>query len=94
MDEFEGDSVVKVTDLVAGYRTWQALGRQVQRGQQGHTILCPRTRTVREAVNPDGDRRELSRAEAPDSGGVVSARRRVTGWTTATVFSAVMPNSL
>lgn len=74
-------------DLVAGYRTWQGLGRQVMRGQQGHTILCPRTRTVRDAATPDGDDRTESRAEPPDGDVVVSARRRVTGWTTATVFS-------
>ncbi|NCD16197.1 MAG: ImmA/IrrE family metallo-endopeptidase [Actinobacteria bacterium] len=74
-------------DLVAGYRTWQALGRQVQRGQQGHTILCPRTRTIRDADTPDGDDRAQSRTGPPDDTEGVSARRRVTGWTTATVFS-------
>jgi len=74
-------------DLVAGYRTWQALGRQVQRGQQGHTILCPRTRTVRDAETPDRDDHTQSRTEPPDDTGGVSTRRRVTGWTTATVFS-------
>ncbi len=74
-------------DLVAGYRTWQGLGRQVQRGQQGHTILCPRTRTVRDTDTPKGDDRTQNRTEPPDGADVVSARRRVTGWTTATVFS-------
>ncbi len=73
-------------DLVAGYRTWQALGRQVLRGQQGHTILCPRTRTIRETSTPEGEERTSSRAEPPDAAGA-SVRRRVTGWTTATVFS-------
>ena len=74
-------------DVVAGYRTWHALGRQVQRGQQGHTILCPRTRTVREAANPAGERHALSRAETPDNADIVSTQKRVTGWTTATAFS-------
>ena len=74
-------------DLVAGYRTWQGLGRQVQRGQQGHTILCPRTRTVRDTDTPKGDDRTQNRTEPPDGADVVSAQRRVTGWTTATVFS-------
>ncbi len=74
-------------DLVAGYRTWQGLGRQVQRGQQGHTILCPRTRNVRDTDTPNGDDRTASGAEQPDYGDVVSKQRRVTGWTTATVFS-------
>lgn len=74
-------------DLVAGYRTWQSLGRQVLRGQQGHTILCPRTRIIRDADTPDGDDLSPGRAEPPDGAAVISARRRVTGWTTATVFS-------
>ncbi len=74
-------------DLVAGYRTWQGLGRQVMRGQQGHTILCPRTRIVREASTPVSEQPVASRTEPPDGADVVSARRRVTGWTTATVFS-------
>lgn len=83
----EGRVPDRQPDLVAGYRTWQGLGRQVQRGQQGHTILCPRTRTVRDAATPNGDDRTASGAEQPDDGDVVSAQRRVTGWTTATVFS-------
>ncbi|NCD17074.1 MAG: serine/arginine repetitive matrix protein 2 [Actinobacteria bacterium] len=74
-------------DLVAGYRTWQGLGRQVQRGQQGHTILCPRTRIVRDTDTPKGDDRTQNHTEPPDGADVVSAQRRVTGWTTATVFS-------
>ena len=37
-------------DLVAGYRTWRGLGRQVMRGQQGHVILCPRMRVVRDTA--------------------------------------------
>jgi len=74
-------------DMVAGYRTWQGLGRQVMRGQQGHTILCPRARTIRDTDTPNGDDRTQGRAEPPEEGDVVSVRRRVTGWTTATVFS-------
>lgn len=74
-------------DLVAGYRTWQGLGRQVMRGQQGHTILRPRTRTVRDTDTPNGEQPSPSRTEPPDDADVVSARRRLTGWTTATVFS-------
>ena len=31
---------------VAGYRTWQSLGRQVRRGERGIAILAPLTRTV------------------------------------------------
>jgi len=76
-----------VPDLVAGYRTWQALGRQVTRGQRGHTILAPRTRTVREVLDGAGARRELDRGEQPRPGETQATRRPVVGWTTTTVFS-------
>lgn len=74
-------------DLVAGYRTWQALGRHVIRGQTGHTILAPRTRTIREASDDAGTRRELARGEHPGSGESATTRHAVVGWTTTTVFS-------
>ncbi|MCH7586161.1 MAG: toprim domain-containing protein, partial [Acidobacteria bacterium] len=45
-------------DRVAGYRTWQKLGRQVRRGEQGLSILAPVTRKV-EA--PDGAEEEERR---------------------------------
>lgn len=31
---------------VTGYRTWQAIGRQVRRGERGIAILAPLTRTI------------------------------------------------
>jgi len=83
----EGRVPDPVPDLVAGYRTWQALGRQVMRGQRGHTILAPRTRTVREALDGAGARRELDRGEQPRPGETPATRRPVVGWTTTTVFS-------
>lgn len=83
----EGRVPDPVPDLVAGYQTWQALGRQVVRGQRGHTILAPRARTIREAVDAAGGRRSLGRGERPRPGETTSTRRAVTGWSTATVFS-------
>lgn len=83
----EGRVPDPVPDLVAGYQAWQALGRQVMRGQRGHTILAPRTRTVREAVDGAGARRELDRGEQPRPGETPTTRRPVVGWTTTTVFS-------
>ncbi len=76
-----------VPDLVAGYQTWQGLGRQVMRGQRGHTIPAPRTHTIREAVDRAGERRELDRGEPPAPGETPATRRPVVGWTTTTVFS-------
>jgi len=83
----EGRVPDPVPDLVAGYQTWKALGRQVTRGQRGHTILAPRTRTIREAVDGAGERRELDRGEPPAPGETATTRRPVVGWTTTTVFS-------
>lgn len=37
----EGRSVRPEPSYVAGYRTWQALGRQVDRGQRGYAVLAP-----------------------------------------------------
>ena len=44
---------------VAGYRTWQALGRQVRKGEQAITIVVPRI--TRDADAPeDADKRRVS----------------------------------
>jgi antirestriction protein ArdC len=40
---------------VAGYRTWEKLGRQVRRGEQGITILAPRTYKVKDAAGEETD---------------------------------------
>ena len=44
---------------VAGYRTWQKLGRQVRRGERGLAVLAPiLRRRPRETEDVDGDSRE------------------------------------
>ncbi|MCH7584624.1 MAG: toprim domain-containing protein [Acidobacteria bacterium] len=43
-------------DRVAGYRTWQKLGRQVRRGEKGLSILAPVTRKI-EAADGEEERR-------------------------------------
>ena len=55
---------------VAGYRTWQSLGRQVERGQKALTILAPVTKKV--------ERAETTDSEKPD--------RKLVGFRTASVF--------
>jgi len=40
---------------VAGYRTWQGLGRQVRRGERGISILAPCTYRRRDDADDDGD---------------------------------------
>jgi hypothetical protein len=54
---------------VAGYRTWQSMGRQVRKGEQGIQILAPVIRRV--AVEADGP------AEAIGAGDDPTARRLV-----------------
>lgn len=62
---------------VAGYRTWQRLGRQVRKGERGITILAPirRQQAPREPATPE------STAGQPDS-----PRETAVSFKTATVF--------
>jgi hypothetical protein len=76
-----------VPDFVAGFRTWLALGRRVDRGQHGYPILRPATRNVREARDRDGQTRALQRGEQPAPGEVVESHQALVGWSTATVFA-------
>jgi antirestriction protein ArdC len=43
---------------VAGYRTWQSLGRQVRKGEHGITILAPCTYKQTETDQDTGEERE------------------------------------
>lgn len=56
----------------AGYRMWQRLGRQVEKGERGYRILAPLTRRI---TDPDTD----------DTDGK-GTRRVVTGFRVVTVF--------
>lgn len=60
---------------VAGYRTWQRLGRQVQAGQPGYVVFAPVTGRFSSAT-PDDTRswRRLGRGERPDPGESVHTR--------------------
>ncbi len=55
--------------LVAGYRKWQELGRQVKKGEKGISILAPLTRSVeKKSANNEADRSpSLSNATRADS---------------------------
>jgi hypothetical protein len=57
---------------VAGYRAWQALGRQVRRGERGITILAPVT--YRTTVDADDDTEERA------------GLQRLVGFKPATIF--------
>ncbi len=80
MSRFHGYSAANVAmimsqrpdaELVAGYRAWQALGRQVHKGAKGIAIWSPVVRRIE--------------TEDPESGEVEVARRR-TGFRIAYVF--------
>ena len=47
---------------VAGYRTWQTLGRHVRKGEQGIQILAPVTRQA-EQRDPDNTNTDPQRTD-------------------------------
>ncbi len=60
---------------VAGYRQWQGLGRQVQKGQPGYQILAPVTGRFATATPADAESwRRLSKGEKPRAGEVVRSK--------------------
>ncbi len=73
--------------LVAGYRAWQALGRQVEKGQKGYVVLAPLRFAGRRAVDSEGNKRSLRRDEAPKPGEQVEQVGGIRGWTVEHVWS-------
>lgn len=72
---------------VAGYRQWQGLGRQVQKGQPGYQILAPVTGRFATATPADAESwRRLSKGEKPRAGEVV--RSKMVGVRPAYVWDA------
>lgn len=60
---------------VAGYRQWQQLGRQVEKGQRGYQILAPVTGRFASANPSDpASWHRLGRGEKPKAGEVVRTR--------------------
>ncbi len=60
---------------VAGFKQWQTLGRQVQKGQPGYMIFAPVTGRFTTATPADaGSWRRLDRGEEPRPGEVVRSR--------------------
>ena len=74
---------------VAGFRTWQSLGRQVRKGEHGIAILAPCTYRPKRTSEAQEDGSE-SRAQAtPENEGAAAsapARRQVRGFRRAFVF--------
>ena len=64
-----------VPSYVAGYKQWQDLGRQVQKGQPGYQILAPVTGRFASSTPADVDSwRRLKKFEKPRSGEVVRSK--------------------
>jgi hypothetical protein len=86
---FEEDLVPRPEpSFVAGFKTWEALGRRVERGQHGYAILAPVRSLVHTAIDTDGNRRVLHRGEVPSLAEGVESRPVLRGWTVEHVWDA------
>ncbi|MBN9178773.1 MAG: ImmA/IrrE family metallo-endopeptidase [Microbacterium sp.] len=76
LDAFEQGRVpVSEPSYVAGYKQWQMLGRQVERGQAGYQILAPVTGRFASSTPQDGESwRRLGQYEKPKPGEAVRSR--------------------
>ena len=64
--------------MVAGFRQWQAMGRQVQGGQHGYKILRPNRVRWRETQDPGRTEwRRMERTERPRPGAPIRQRSRL-----------------
>jgi hypothetical protein len=73
---------------VAGFNTWKALGRMVQKGQRGYAVLAPVHRLRRNAVDAEGNTRLLQRDDAPATGEVEQRSLVLRGFKVEYVFDA------
>ncbi len=65
---------------VAGFNTWKALGRSVDKGQHGYAILAPMTGHRRVAVDGQGQVRPLGTEDGARSGEIEERRRQLFGF--------------
>jgi hypothetical protein len=84
----EGRAPTAVPSYVAGYSTWRALGRAVEKGQDGYAILAPLRNAVRMAIDADGTTRRLGRGDRPSPGEQVESRAVLRGFRVEHVFAA------
>ncbi|MHB1533091.1 MAG: ArdC family protein [Acidimicrobiales bacterium] len=71
---------------LAGFNTWRALGRTVDKGQHGYAILAPCRYDRRVALDSTGQARPLAKGEAPASDEQVESRRVLAGFRVEHVF--------
>jgi hypothetical protein len=84
----EGHVSTPEPTCVAGFYTWKALGRMVQKGQHGYTILGPVQRVRRTATDPDGSVRILGNGDEPVPGETEQRRPVLRGFRVEYVFDA------
>jgi len=71
---------------IAGFRTWQALGRTVERGQHGYMVLAPLRYTRRVASDGAGNTRALTPNDALAPGEVEARTLALRGFGIEHVF--------
>jgi N-terminal domain of anti-restriction factor ArdC len=71
---------------VAGFNTWRALGRSVDKGQKGYAVLAPVRYGQRVAVDDAGAARPLGRSEQPRAGETPARRQALRGFKVEFVF--------
>ena len=71
---------------VAGFNTWRALGRSVDKGQHGYAVLAPCRYERQIAVDPGGNARRLSAGEALAEGETIERRNVLGGFRIEHVF--------
>jgi len=76
------------SSYVAGFHTWKALGRTVDKGQTGYQILAPNAYTRRHAKAADGTIRPLRKGETANPGETEQTRRALRGFRIEHVFAA------
>ncbi|MGH9062566.1 MAG: ArdC-like ssDNA-binding domain-containing protein [Acidimicrobiales bacterium] len=86
----EGRVPTPEPSYVAGFVTWKAVGRSVDKGRHGYAILAPVRRDRRVAVDGEGQVRPLGRYDAPESGEVVERRQALAGFRVEHVFELNM----
>jgi hypothetical protein len=74
--------------FVAGFNTWKALGRTVEKGQKGYAVIAPMRSSRRVATTEAGDSRVLVGREEPVPGEAVSTSAVIRGFGVEYVFAA------
>jgi hypothetical protein len=73
---------------VAGFNTWKALGRMVEKGQRGYAVLAPIHGLRRSAADAEGNTRPLQHDDAPAIGEVEHRTLVLRGFKVEYVFDA------